>query len=186
MDNFKDHFLIAMPSLDDTFFERAVIYICEHDKKGAMGLMVNRPIGVEVEDLLEQMELYLSPEFLFSLDSQVLIGGPVAPERGFVLHTPQPHWLNSTEISEHTMLTSSRDILAAIGSKKSPEHFIVALGYAGWGKDQLEQEIADNTWLTIKATPELLFSIDHEQMWQVATQQLGFDIWQMSSQIGHA
>lgn len=76
MDSLKDHFLIAMPSLDDTFFERSVIYICEHDQKGAMGLMVNRPIGVEVEDLLEQMELYLSPEFVFSLDSQVLIGGP--------------------------------------------------------------------------------------------------------------
>ncbi|MGK0410996.1 MAG: putative transcriptional regulator, partial [Shewanella psychromarinicola] len=96
MDSFKDHFLIAMPSLDETFFERAVIYICEHDQKGAMGIMVNRPIGVEVEDLLEQMELYLSPEFSFSLDNQVLIGGPVAPERGFVLHTPQKHWINST------------------------------------------------------------------------------------------
>jgi putative transcriptional regulator len=186
MDSFKDHFLIAMPSLDETFFERAVIYICEHDQKGAMGIMVNRPIGVEVEDLLEQMELYLSPEFSFSLDNQVLIGGPVAPERGFVLHTPQKHWINSTEISEEIMLTSSRDILAAIGSDKSPEQFIVALGYAGWSKDQLEQEIVDNTWLTIKATPDLLFNIDHEHLWQMATQQLGFDIWQMSSQIGHA
>ena len=186
MDSLKDHFLIAMPSLDDTFFERSVIYICEHDQKGAMGLMVNRPIGVEVEDLLEQMELYLSPEFVFSLDSQVLIGGPVAPERGFVLHTPQKHWVNSTEISEDTMLTSSRDILASIGSDKSPENFVVALGYSGWSKDQLEQEIADNTWLTIKATPELLFNVEPEQMWLMATQQLGFDIWQMSSQVGHA
>jgi putative transcriptional regulator len=186
MDSFKDHFLIAMPSLDDTFFERSVIYICEHDKKGAMGLIVNRPIGVEVEDLLEQMDLHLSPEFLFTLDNQVLIGGPVAPERGFVLHTPQKHWLNSTEISEQTMLTSSRDILTSIGSDKSPEQFVIALGYAGWRKDQLEQEIADNTWLTIKATPELLFNVDCKQKWQQATQQLGFDIWQMSSQIGHA
>jgi len=186
MDSLKDHFLIAMPSLDDTFFERSVIYICENDQKGSMGLMVNRPIGVEVEDLLEQMDLHLSPEFLFNLDNQVLIGGPVAPERGFVLHTPQENWLNSTEVSEHTMLTSSRDILTSIGSDKSPEQFIIALGYTGWTKDQLEQEIADNTWLTIKASPELLFNVDAEQMWQIATQQLGFDIWQMSSQTGHA
>ncbi|MCT8985713.1 YqgE/AlgH family protein [Shewanella phaeophyticola] len=186
MDSLKDHLLIAMPSLDDTFFERSVIYICEHNDKGAMGIMVNRPIGVDVEELLDQMELNPSPEHMFSINEQVLIGGPVAPDRGFVIHTPQKNWINSVEISDYSMLTTSRDILTSIGTGKSPDKFIVALGYAGWGKDQLEQELAENTWLTIKASPELLFNGDHEQLWQSATQALGFDFWQMSTQIGHA
>ena len=186
MDSLKDHFLIAMPSLDDTFFERSVIYICEHDDKGAMGIMVNRPIGVDVEELLDQMDLHPSAEQMFSINEEVLVGGPVSPDRGFILHTPQKNWINSVEISEYSMLTSSRDILSSIAIGKSPDNFIIALGYAGWGKDQLEQELADNTWLTIKASPELLFNVDHEQLWQNATQTLGFNFWQMSSQVGHA
>ena len=163
-----------------------MIYICEHDDKGAMGIMINRPIGVDVEDLLEQMELNPSPEHMFSINEEVLVGGPVSPDRGFVLHTPQKNWINSVEISDYSMLTSSRDILTSIATGTPPKQFIIALGYAGWGKNQLEQELADNSWLTIKASPELLFNVDYEQIWQKATQSLGFDFWQMSSQVGHA
>ena len=186
MDSLQDHLLIAMPSLEDTFFERSVIYICEHDEKGAMGLIINRPIGIEVEDLLEQMGLNPSPELAFQINAQVMIGGPVSPDRGFVLHTPQQEWVNSQVISDFCMLTSSRDVLTSIGTDKSPDNYVVALGYAGWGKDQLEQELAENTWLTIKATPELLFQLDHKDLWEMATKKLGFDMWQISSQVGHA
>jgi len=163
-----------------------VIYICEHDEKGAMGIMVNRPIGIEVNELLLQMQLKEEPELITSLGSKVLIGGPVTPERGFVLHTPQTRWSNSQSLTDELMLTTSRDVLSALGSDTAPEQFIVALGYAGWSRDQLEQELAENTWLSIPATAELLFSTEYEDRWQRATESLGFDIWQLSNQTGHA
>lgn len=187
MESLQNHFLIAMPSLDDTFFERAVIYICEHDAKGAMGIMVNKPLGIEVNDLLEQMALPAEQLFAnVALNSQVMLGGPVSQERGFVLHTAQPYWANSSDLGSGLMLTTSRDVLTAIGSKRSPDKYLVALGYAGWSKDQLEQELADNSWLTIPATHELLFEIPHEDRWPQASRALGFDAWQLSTQIGHA
>jgi len=186
MESLQNHFLIAMPSLKDTFFERSVIYICEHDEKGAMGIMINRPIGIDVNELLLQMQLKEEPELITSLGSKVLIGGPVTPERGFVLHTPQSIWNNSQSLTDELMLTTSRDVLSALGSNTAPEQFIVALGYAGWSRDQLEQELAENTWLSIPATAELLFSTEYEDRWQRATESLGFDIWQLSNQTGHA
>ncbi|WP_249554477.1 YqgE/AlgH family protein [Shewanella sp. 10B] len=187
MESLQNHFLIAMLSLDDTFFERTVIYLCEHDEKGAMGLVINKPLGIEVNSLLEQMDLpaeQVSTDL--ALGAQVLMGGPVSQDRGFVLHTSQPYWANSTELSSGLMLTTSRDVLTAIGSERSPEKFIVALGYAGWSKNQLEQELADNSWLTIPADQALLFDVKHENRWQQASRALGFDAWQLSSQAGHA
>ncbi|EDQ01781.1 YqgE/AlgH family protein [Shewanella benthica] len=186
MESLQNHFLIAMPSLKDTFFERSVIYLCEHDEKGAMGIMINRPLGIEVDELLQQMELDDEPELVSSLGAKVLIGGPVNPERGFVLHTPQDFWKNSQSLTDELMLTTSRDVLSALGSKDAPKQFIIALGYAGWSRDQLEQELADNTWLSIPASTALLFDVKHEERWQTATESLGFDIWQLSNQSGHA
>ncbi|MCG9720616.1 YqgE/AlgH family protein [Shewanella sp. Isolate7] len=185
MESLQNHLLIAMPSLKDTFFERSVIYLCEHNEQGAMGLMINRPIGVDVNELLRQMEL---DDFhtIESINSKVLVGGPVGQEKGFVLHTPQSQWSNSQQISDELMLTTSRDVLTSLGGKEAPEQFIVALGYAGWGRHQLEQELADNTWLSIPANMDLMFNTAHEQRWQKATESLGFDIWQLSSQTGHA
>lgn len=184
MNSLKDHLLIAMPSLDGSFFERAVIYLCEHNEKGAMGIVINRPIGLDLDGLLEQMGLETSLNVPYG--AQVLLGGPVLPERGFVLHSPEQDWTNSDKVSPFCTLTTSRDILNAIGTGTPPEHFKVALGYAGWSKDQLEQELADNTWLTIEATEELVFALDHQGLWGQATKQLGFDIWQLSNQTGHA
>jgi putative transcriptional regulator len=187
MESLQNHFLIAMPSLHGTFFERSVIYICEHDAKGAMGLVINKPLGIEVNSLLEQMDLpaeQVSTDLAFN--ANVMMGGPVSQDRGFVLHTSQPYWANSTDLGCGLMLTTSRDVLTAIGSNRSPEKFLVALGYAGWSKDQLEQELADNSWLTIPATNALLFDIKHEDRWPQASRALGFDAWQVSAQAGHA
>ncbi|KFZ39267.1 hypothetical protein HR45_02445 [Shewanella mangrovi] len=186
MDSLQNHFLIAMPSLNDSFFERSLIYICEHDEKGAMGIMVNRPIGVDVEELLAQLELQDERHLAPSLENQVLVGGPVNPERGFVLHSSQQNWINSNAINDELMLTTSRDILTSIGTQKAPEHFLVVLGYAGWSRNQLEKELAENSWLTIPATAELLFDTPFEERWEKATKSLGFDLWQMSTDIGHA
>jgi putative transcriptional regulator len=186
MDSLQNHLLIAMPSLDDTFFERSVIYLCEHDEKGAMGIMINQPIGIDVNELLKQMLLDEEPDSIVSLGSTVLVGGPVNPDRGFVLHTPQSNWNNSQALTDEVMLTTSRDVLTSLGTSAAPNNFIVALGYAGWSRDQLEQELADNTWLSTPATKELLFDISFDDRWQQATESLGFDIWQLSSQTGHA
>ncbi|NMH64688.1 YqgE/AlgH family protein [Shewanella salipaludis] len=186
MDSLQNHLLIAMPSLQETFFERAVIYVCEHDARGAMGLIINRPLGIEIDELLRQMELPEQPKVATELHAQVLIGGPVTPDRGFVLHDAQPHWSNSQTLANELMLTSSRDILSALGTDKAPKQFMVALGYAGWSKDQLEQEVADNVWLTIPATKALLFEVPYDERWQQACRALGFDTWQISHQTGHA
>lgn len=186
MESLQNHFLIAMPSLDDSFFERSLIYICEHDEKGAMGIMVNRPIGIDVEELLAQLELENPPELDGSIEHQVLVGGPVNPERGFVLHSSQANWANSSNVSDDIMLTTSRDVLAAIGTKHAPEHSLVVLGYAGWSRHQLEKELAENSWLTIPATAELLFDVPFDERWEAATKSLGFDLWQMSTDVGHA
>ncbi|MBV7316614.1 YqgE/AlgH family protein [Shewanella sp. NIFS-20-20] len=183
----QNQLLIAMPTLNDSIFKRSLIYICEHDHTGAMGIIINRPAGIDIGALLEQMELTdPSPTFADIPKNQVLIGGPVTPDRGFVLHSPQPFWTTSQSLNEELMLTTSRDILASLGSDKAPANYLVALGYAGWAKDQLEQELADNAWLTVAATPELLFTTEHQDRWQIAMQSLGFDVWQMSSQTGHA
>lgn len=187
MESLQNHFLIAMPSLDDTFFERSVIYLCEHDDKGAMGIVINKPLGIEVSSLLEQMDLPAEQVFAdIAQNAQVLMGGPVSQDRGFVLHTSQPYWANSTDLGSGLMLTTSRDVLTAIGGKRSPDKFLVALGYAGWGKHQLEQELAENSWLTIPATNALLFDVKHEDRWPQASRSLGFDAWQLSAQAGHA
>lgn len=187
MQSLTNHFLVAMPSLQDTFFERTVIYICEHDSKGAMGLVINRPFDIPVSELLEQMELQ-APHICHpdSLDAPVMVGGPVNPERGFVLHSPQANWSNSVKLSDDLMMTTSRDILAVMGTDKAPEQAMVILGYSGWSKDQLEQELAENSWLTIPATNEIIFNVPFEDRWQQATRALGFDVWQMSHQTGHA
>lgn len=187
MESLQHHFLVAMPSLQDSFFERSVIYVCEHDNKGAMGIIINRPFGINVNQIMEQMD-YQPKDLSYPahLEEAVLVGGPVNPERGFVLHTPQPYWSNSLQLSDNLMLTTSRDILTAIGSKQSPPKLLVSLGYAGWSQNQLEQELAENSWLTIPATNNLIFETPIEQRWQQASRSLGFDFWQMSSQAGHA
>lgn len=189
MESLQNQFLIAMPSLDDSFFERSVIYVCEHDNKGAMGVMINRLAGVSIESVLQQMklteeEIILPP----NMGNNVLVGGPVSTDRGFVLHPPKAdgQWTNSTAISDDIMLTTSRDVLIDLGTSKGPEQYLVALGYAGWANGQLEQELADNLWLTTPADQQTLFHLAHELRWQQASRSLGFDTWQLSSQTGHA
>lgn len=186
MDSLQHHFLVAMPSLEGSYFERTVVYICEHDAKGAMGLVINQPSSVSLNDLLSQLNINDTLPHRVSAETKILLGGPVKPERGFVLHTKQSGWKQSTTLANDLMLTTSQDILSSLGTPKAPTQFLVALGAAFWSRGQLEQELADNTWLTIPASHTLLFDTDYELRWQHATQPLGFDAWQLSSQMGHA
>lgn len=186
-ESLQNHFLIAMPALQGGLFERSVVYVCQHNSDGAMGLIINRPLDISVDELLQQMKLTQDSAWKNQNSAaKVLMGGPISPERGFVLHTPQKNWSHSITLNKELMLTTSKDILSSIGTEQAPEDYIVVLGYSGWDLKQLEQEISHNSWLTLPATPRLLFDVECDQRWQQASRSLGFDAWQMPDQIGHA
>jgi len=184
MDNLQNHFLVAMPSLKDGFFERSVIYLCEHNDKGAMGLTVNVALDLDLRTMLTQMKLPTPAESLSG--RPVLAGGPVSTDRGFVLHTPMTGFHSSLRLAPELMVTTSLDILSTLGTAAAPDQYLVALGYAGWEAGQLEQELLDNSWLTIPADPELLFKVPLKDRWQTAAGRLGIDVWQLAPEAGHA
>lgn len=212
MKSLENQFLIAMPSLANDYFNKTVTYICEHNDEGAMGLIINMPVNITLHDLLKQIEendleernksaTNQVPEQELvaesdnktdtivlnnSLEQLVLSGGPISQNRGFVLHRTQSGWKSSLALSEEIMITTSKDILMALGTEKAPEQFMVTLGYAGWGPGQLEAELHANSWLTIDADSDILFNTPIEQRWQKATKKLGIDIAHLSTEIGHA
>lgn len=179
-----NQFLIAMPNMADPLFARALIYVCEHGEHGAMGLIVNKPSGIALAQLFDQIDLPLKHAPLAG--SSVFFGGPVQPDRGFVLHMPVCNWQSSLLVTNDIALTTSKDVLIAVSENKGPEHMLVTLGYAGWGSGQLEEEIASNGWLTVSSTPEIIFSLPAEQRYDAAMAQLGFDPSLLSGDIGHA
>ncbi|HET8816720.1 MAG TPA: YqgE/AlgH family protein [Pseudidiomarina sp.] len=185
LSSLQNHFLIAMPNLDDPFFQRSVTYICEHNEDGAMGLVVNQPVDLTVGSLLKQLEIVV-PDASKTLDLPVYAGGPLARDRGFVLHAPVDHWRSSLRLSDDVMITTSKDILESMGQGTPPEKFILTLGYAGWDAGQLEQELAENSWLTIPADPDILFNTPVRERWQKAAARLGIDVWQLGPDVGHA
>lgn len=176
-----------MPSLKDPYFHRSVTYLCEHNDEGAMGLVINQPAKMTINELLSQIDsIQVQPDVLTSLEGIVFTGGPVSPERGFVLHTPQQGWSSSMKLSESLMVTTSRDILEVLGTVGAPENYLVTLGYAGWSAGQLEEELAHNSWLTVPADDELIFQVPAEQRWEAAMAKLGINTWDISPDIGHA
>lgn len=181
----ENHFLIAMPTMDDPFFARAVTYICEHNNDGAMGLVINQPVDVTVESLLQQLEIVV-PSKSPVLQKPVFAGGPLARDRGFVLHAPDHGWRSSVKLSEQVMITTSKDILEAMGQGHAPERYLLTLGYAGWEAGQLERELAENSWLVIPADAEILFNTPIRERWQRATAKLGIEPWQLGPDVGHA
>lgn len=187
MASLKGHLLIAMPSLNDPFFARSVTYLCEHNEDGAMGLMLNNPVKLTLAELLNQIESVKRDSYdQPALTQSVLSGGPVDPERGFVLHTTQTGWSASQPLDEHLMITTSKDVLEVLGTEDEPTKYKVALGYAGWTAGQLEQELVENSWLTIPADESLIFDTPTEDLWEEATRRLGIDVWQISPDAGHA
>ena len=177
----QNHFLIAMPQLVDPHFGGALTYICEHNENGAMGIIVNKPSGIGLDDILEQLEVPSTGS-----DREVYAGGPVQMERGFILHQGTTGWKSTMKIADDIFLTTSMDILHAIGSGTGPEHYLVALGYAGWGAGQLEQELVDNSWLTCSFKRGILFDMPSGDRFNAAIASLGIGKEQLNSQIGHA
>lgn len=183
-DLLTNQFLIAMPSMADAFFTRTVTYVCQHNEDGALGIVVNRPADLNLGDILEQMNINaLDPR---AKTMPVYFGGPVHPERGFVIHQPLGEWDSTLRLSDDLALTTSRDILEAIARGDGPERVLIALGYAGWGKGQLEREILDNAWLNAPINQGVLFDLPPAQRWSSAVKTMGIDLALLSSQAGHA
>ena len=182
--SFSSQLLIALPALDDPNFARSVALICQHDDEGAMGVVVNRASEYSLGDVLAQMNLEVRDSALAG--QIVLNGGPVHPERGFVLHDGERQWDSTLAIGGGLALTTSRDILEAMAEGEGPAHVVVALGCAGWGAGQLEYELGENSWLTAPADTELLFALPLEQRWQAAGGRLGIDITRVTDYSGHA
>jgi putative transcriptional regulator len=183
-DNLANQLLIALPALDDPRFARSVVLICQHDDDGAMGVVVNRASEYTLGEVLRQMQLDTDDEAL--RNRVVLYGGPVHPERGFVLHDGGGDWDSTLQISDDLYLTTSRDILEAMASGQGPDNAVVALGCAGWGAGQLEFELGENSWLTAPADRELLFATPLDQRWQAAAGRIGVDMSRMTDYSGRA
>ncbi len=180
----NNQLLIAMPGMADPNFSTTVTLVCEHNDEGALGIVINRPSNLDLAGLFEQLAVDDVDEAIAS--TPVLDGGPVAPERGFVLHTPSREFENSVAVSDDVQLTFSRDILNSLAAGTGPDRSVVALGYAGWQPGQLEAEMLHNTWLTVPATAELIFEVPFEERWTYAAESMGVDIKKISPHAGHA
>lgn len=179
----KDHLLVAMPGLSDPFFKETVTYIIQHDEDGAMGVMLNQTMPVSQFELLKQLG-FEPPERL--KDDVVLSGGPVQMQRGFVLHRGHGNWDSTMIINDDVALTSSMDILEAIANNEGPRDYQLLLGYAGWDAGQLDQEMLDNSWLTVPGNESLLFNTPIADRWQNASLTIGIDINQLTLLAGHS
>jgi len=176
--------LIAMPGMADPNFSSTVTLICEHNDEGALGIVINRPLNLRLGGLFEQ--LHLDNPDPAALDHPVLLGGPVGPERGFVLHDSSHRYENSLAISSEICLTLSRDVIDAMASGRGPQKSLVALGYAGWDAGQLEEEVRQNSWLTAPCDESIVFTLPFEQRWSAAARLLGVDLARLSHLSGSA
>ncbi|MEE4660606.1 MAG: YqgE/AlgH family protein [Halieaceae bacterium] len=180
----RNHFLLAMPGLADDMFAHTVTYLCEHNEHGAMGIVINQPLDLSLEEVLEHLKLSPTPEMA---RIPVMAGGPVNMDRGFILHEPGPReWEATLPVTEEIWLTTSRDILASMADGEGPAKSLVALGYAGWSPGQLEAEIADNSWLTLPADPAVIFDTPAHLRMHAAAARLGVDMNLLSADAGHA
>jgi len=191
--NLTNHFLIAMPGLADEAFAKSVVYLCEHSERGALGLVINKPSDIKLQNLFEKVELPLGRADL--MDAPVFQGGPVQTERGFVLHDAlqepgdektEPVYASTMQIPGGLEMTTSRDVLEALATGAGPSRVLVTLGYSAWGQGQLESEIGENSWLTVSADKAVIFETPVAQRYDKALALLGLQAWMLSPEAGHA
>lgn len=184
----EDHFLIAMPSMLDPIFGGTVVYLCEHNADGALGIIINKSTDMMLDSLLLKLDLRLEIEHspLPLSVKPVMFGGPVQIERGFVLHEPVGQFSSMLRVNDRIALTTSKDVLELVAAGEGPQQLMVSLGCAGWSAGQLEQEIARNGWLTVRADPAIIFEMPVEQRFAAAVKLLGFDPMMLTAQAGHA
>jgi putative transcriptional regulator len=180
----RNHFLLAMPSLSEGIFSQSITYICEHGESGAMGIVINQPLELSLDEIFEHLEITARKNFS---DIPVMSGGPVQIDHGFVLHRKcEKQWEASLKVTPEITLTTSRDILRAIANGVGPQDHLIALGYAGWTAGQLEFELAENSWLSLPADSDIIFSTPYQQRVSAAAAVLGIDMNLISAQVGHA
>ena len=183
-DSLRDHFLLAMPSLSEGIFCQSITYICEHGESGAMGIVINQPLELSLMEIFEHLQIDTTSDFSME---PVMAGGPVHMDHGFVLHRNcKSDWEASLKVTAEITLTTSRDILRAIAAGTGPDDHLIALGYAGWSAGQLEQELAENSWLTLPGNSDIIFTTPAEQRLSAAAALLGIDMNLISGQAGHA
>jgi putative transcriptional regulator len=184
VNSLANNLLIAMPSLHEPNFERTVIYLCEHQEAGSVGLIINRPMHFPLSIVFEQ--LHIEPIRVEQNRMPLLFGGPVQPERGFVIHKQLGGWRSSLLLQDEVTVTTSNDIIRAIARDNGPKDVLVTLGYASWAENQLEREVMDNMWLVCPFKAEILYEVPFEDRWEYAAQTLGIKMNQLSSSVGHA
>ncbi|XBC38147.1 MAG: YqgE/AlgH family protein [Buchnera aphidicola (Floraphis choui)] len=186
--NLQNHLLIAMPNLQNSFFKQSVIYICKHDRNGAMGVIINKPIkNLTIKKILNKLKINISSEnSTNSLNNPVIIGGPISEDRGFILHSFKKKFISSIVISKDIFVTSSRDVLEYIATHKYSNDMLMTLGYCIWGKNQLENEILDNIWLTTSANTKILFDTPLSERWTKSANNIGINMYQLTTDFGHA
>ncbi|MFC2293586.1 MAG: YqgE/AlgH family protein [Kingella oralis] len=181
--NLANHFLLAMPNLEDSLFSGSLIYLCEHGENGAMGVIVNKPSPVTMNVVFAAIGKDTPARFK---NQYVMMGGPMQTERGFVLHTPIGNWDSSLSITDSIALTTSRDIIEGLHQDDEIQGAVLTIGYSGWSAGQLEQEIAQNSWLTVPADPHILFGIPPEKRYAAAFGKLGIRRENFAGAMGHA
>jgi putative transcriptional regulator len=185
--NLANHFLIAMPSMQDPVFGGTVVYICEHNDNGVLGVVINKPTDMTMEVLFDRIDLKLSDGLDPAVVGEpIMFGGPVQDDRGFVLHTPGTRYSSSLTVTSEVAFTTSIDVLEAVAAGDGPERMLVSIGYSGWSPGQLEDEIGRNGWLTVGADAHVLFDLPVEQRYTAAIKLLGIDPNMLALEAGHA
>lgn len=180
----RNRCLIAMPNMMDPNFAKVVIFVCEHTEEGALGIIINQPINITFDEVLDHMKLKAEDDKVNHLP--VLFGGPVQQERGFIIHSPIGAWRASLTVNDDIAVTASRDILEAVALGHGPDKLLTCLGYAGWGAGQLEEEISQNMWLDVPANTTIIFDTPFEKRWEEAAKSIGIDTRFFSGEAGHA
>ena len=185
--NLANHFLIAMPAMQDPVFGGSVVYVCEHNENGVLGVVINKPTDMTMQVLFERIDLKLQDGMDQPIvDEPIMFGGPVQDDRGFVLHTPGMRYSSSLTVTEDVAFTTSIDVLEAVAAGEGPQRMLVSIGYSGWSPGQLEDEISRNGWLTVSADPRILFDMPIEDRYVAAMKLLGIDPLMLTSEAGHA
>ncbi len=181
--NLADHFLVAMPSMDDPFFEGSVVYLCQHDENGAMGIVINKPSPVTMDLIFAAADTHIPDRFQ---NEWVMMGGPVQIDRGYVVHTPVGEWQSSLVVNSDVALTTSRDIIENLSRPDAVDKAVVSIGYANWEAGQLERELAENAWLTVPADMHILFDLPYAERYEAAFAKIGINPSLIMNGAGHA
>ncbi|QDP72240.1 YqgE/AlgH family protein [Legionella israelensis] len=185
INSLTNHLLIAMPALNQSSFERAVVYVCEHKEQGAVGLIVNQPMNYHLSFVFEQLNI--KSEHNEKNKMPLLYGGPMQPERGFVIHKQMVNdWRSSLMLQDDVTITTSNDIILAIAHNKGPQDVLITLGYSSWGEKQLEKEVIEDAWLICPFKTEILYEVPFNERWNYAGSILGVNMSQLSTETGHA